>query len=186
MLDFHIRKKLRKHLHFLNKDIKDTIIVDEFDLCQGHSRIDMAVVNGTIHGYEIKSESDNLNRLPNQIEYYNKSLEKVTIVTTPTHLKKVIEKVPKWWGIIVTTKKKIKINIEDYRIASNNPSPDNSSLLSFLWKKELIYITEKFELISKKNLNRQTIREIISLNLCQDEITYEVREALKSRKNWRS
>jgi hypothetical protein len=89
MQDSDIRKLLHTYLKRENKKYKDTIIVDEFDLCSGLSRIDIAVVNGVIHGYEIKSEEDTLNRLPNQIIYYNKSLEKISIATNKSHLEKI-------------------------------------------------------------------------------------------------
>jgi len=36
----------------------------------GASRIDRAVVNGSVHGYEIKSETDDLTRLPAQARAY--------------------------------------------------------------------------------------------------------------------
>ncbi|MFH2029620.1 MAG: sce7726 family protein [Bacteroidota bacterium] len=68
---------------------------DELDLCSGLSRIDVAVINGVIHGYEIKSEEDTLKRLPIQMSFYNKSLEKITVATNPVHLNKIKEFVPK-------------------------------------------------------------------------------------------
>ena len=53
MKDVEIRKSLHSHLECINRRIKDTIIIDELDLCSGLTRIDVAVVNSTIHGYEI-------------------------------------------------------------------------------------------------------------------------------------
>jgi len=100
MQDSDIRKLLHPYLKKGNRKYKDTIIIDEFDLCSGLSRIDVAVVNGVIHGYEIKSEEDTLTRLPNQINYYNKSLEKISIITNKSHLKKIKKLVPNWWGVL--------------------------------------------------------------------------------------
>ena len=33
-----------------------TLIVEELGLCEGAVRIDVAAINGSIHGYEIKSD----------------------------------------------------------------------------------------------------------------------------------
>ncbi|WP_052770006.1 sce7726 family protein [Paenibacillus sp. IHB B 3415] len=53
-----------------------TIVVDELDVCFGSARVDVAVINGRLHGFEIKSESDNLDRLPSQIEFYSRVFER--------------------------------------------------------------------------------------------------------------
>lgn len=46
----------------------------------GKAVIDMLVINGEIHAYEIKSKSDSLKRLEEQIETYKKHANKVTVV----------------------------------------------------------------------------------------------------------
>ena len=46
----------------------NTIVVDELGLSHAKARIDVAVINGCVHGYEIKSSLDTLNRLPAQLE----------------------------------------------------------------------------------------------------------------------
>jgi hypothetical protein len=56
--DRHIRRAL--YLEFLNTPqycSEDTIIVNEFDICGGSSRIDIAVINGQLHGYEYKKRT---------------------------------------------------------------------------------------------------------------------------------
>lgn len=185
MNDSDIRKVLHSHLEKINKKYGDTIIVDELDLCSGLSRIDVAVINGLIHGYEIKSEVDTLNRLPNQIKYYNKSLEKVALAINPPHLEKVINNIPEWWGIIIVAGDE-KNTLKEFRKAEKNPSVESQSLLQLLWKDELFSITEKYTIVSKRSATKKMLRETISQNLEVCEVSYEVREALKSRKNWRS
>ena len=41
---------------------------------------DIAVINCSIHGYEIKSDLDTLMRLPQQLEFYAMTLQKLTLV----------------------------------------------------------------------------------------------------------
>lgn len=87
----------------------DTVIINELDVCAGVSRADIAVVNGKIHGYEIKSKQDNLERLPGQVENYNRVFDTMTIVTYKGHLDKVRNIVPKWWGIKCIDEKKVRL-----------------------------------------------------------------------------
>ncbi|EMS0078485.1 sce7726 family protein, partial [Escherichia coli] len=64
MRDIDVRKAVHaKILRDHHKD-PDTLIIDEFTMNLGASRADIAVINGLIHGYELKSKSDNLLRLP--------------------------------------------------------------------------------------------------------------------------
>lgn len=186
MQDSDIRKLLHPYLKRENKKYKDTIIIDEFDLCSGLSRIDIAVVNGVIHGYEIKSEEDTLNRLPNQINYYNKSLEKISIITNKSHLKRIRELVPNWWGVLTVKNDDKKNVVTEIRKAKSNPQLDANSLLQILWKDELISIIDKHKIEASVYSNKRKLRESISNSLDISILSQEVRSALKSRQNWRS
>jgi len=63
MRDIDVRRKLRVEVERSHECEFDTLIVEELGLCQGIARVDLAVVNGSVHRYEIKSESDTLTRL---------------------------------------------------------------------------------------------------------------------------
>ncbi len=185
MQDSDIRKVLHSHLKKENKSIKDTIIIDELDLCSGLSRIDVAVINGVIHGYEIKSEEDTLKRLPLQMNYYNKSLEKISVATNRVHLKEIKMFVPKWWGLILVDDDK-KRKLKEIRKARNNPRVESKSLLQLLWKEELFYITQKYDVRVNRSSNKKVLQENIASALELETISQEVRSTLKSRQNWRS
>ncbi|HET54717.1 MAG TPA: hypothetical protein ENN33_05815 [Ignavibacteria bacterium] len=183
MRDQDIRTILHFYLSELNKNIKDTIIVDELNVKNGLARVDIAVINGSIHGYEIKSEVDTLNRLTNQIEHYNSSLEKITIAVNSNHKQKVLGIVPKWWGIIEVDENS---EIAELRESEVNPLLSISDLLLFLWKDEMINILEKNEVKYKKSSNRSALIDTMIQNIEKEKLLNEVRQALKSRKNWRS
>jgi hypothetical protein len=51
-----------------------------FGLDHGQVFVDVAVINGEIHGYELKSERDTLERLPRQVEVYSAVLGRATLV----------------------------------------------------------------------------------------------------------
>ena len=48
-----------------------TLFVNELGLNHGRFRADIAVMNGKLVGYEIKTDQDTLVRLPAQIDGYN-------------------------------------------------------------------------------------------------------------------
>ncbi len=64
MNDYNIRNELKRRLAARYAEDSDTIILDELRLRHGAARIDVALVNGIIHGFELKSEKDTLKRLP--------------------------------------------------------------------------------------------------------------------------
>ena len=186
MRDPEIRKSLHDYLEEKNISLPDTIVIDELDVCKGLARVDVAVVNGVIHGYEIKSKYDTLQRLPNQIKYYNKSLEKVTITLNSCHLDKSLDLIPEWWGILIIDEDNSENKISEFRIAEINESVDPDSLLQLLWKDELLSLLNKYNFIVKSNLSKIKLRENIIRDLDTDLIKQEVRQALKLRKNWRN
>jgi len=67
----------------------------------GTCKADLAILNGTSTVYEIKSERDNLERLPNQIATYCKVFAKVNIITGECHLDAIRAMVPEEIGILV-------------------------------------------------------------------------------------
>src|SRR5437867_10015901 len=91
------------HRQVLNPDhaCPKTLVIDELGLNHGECRADIAVINGKLSGYEIKSDLDSLVRLKRQIRAYDTIFQSASIVVAPRHLRKVIRTVPLHWGICV-------------------------------------------------------------------------------------
>ncbi|MFJ7891316.1 sce7726 family protein [Lysinibacillus xylanilyticus] len=184
--DTDIRFVLLNNLYDKYSDDNTTRIVNEMGVMHGQSRVDVAVINGVLHGYEIKSESDNLNRLPSQISDYNLVFERMTIVVQRNYLEEVRQMIPKWWGIILVTKQKNNVNLKVLRKGKTNPNLDPFALSSLLWKEEALDILKKRGLqkgfVSKP---RKFIYQKMSESFSVDEIKYLVNEQLKSREDWK-
>lgn len=187
MRDIDIRKVLLKS--FQNQYINDTdsLIVEELGLCQGDARVDLAIVNGVIHGYEIKSERDTLNRLSGQQDIYNKVLDCVTVVAGSCHLSKIKKVVPKWWGILEAKYKNKELTIVEVRPCKKNKNIDPSALVQLLWHNEAL------DILRQKNIHRgiaskprHILWERLVDYLTFDELCFEVRRKIKTRQNWRS
>jgi hypothetical protein len=186
--DIDIRSGLHSILHKEHINDPSTLILDELGLCQGESRIDVAVVNGSLNGFEIKSESDTLERLPKQCEIYNKIFDTVTIVTAARFIDNIKDIVPKWWGI-TRAERDIDgiVYFFNVRRAKSNKKIDPYSLVQLLWREETL------ELLKEKDLHRgilskprDVLWKVLSENVPLTELQESVRQKLKLRKNWRA
>ncbi|MGE7795005.1 sce7726 family protein [Lysinibacillus fusiformis] len=183
--DQDIRDILDRKLNLKHRG-EDVRIVHELGVLHGQSRVDIAVVNGILHGYEIKSESDNLLRLPNQIIDYNKVFDRMTIVVQRKYLAEVKEIIPKWWGILLVTTYKGENHLREIRKGRLNPNVDSLSLSMLLWKNEALQCL-KDRGLQKGYLSkpREVLYQHISDSLPLPEIKEIVNHKLKTRDNWR-
>lgn len=164
-----------------------TVVVDEFDVYSGSARIDVAVINGKLHGFEIKSERDNLDRLPCQVDFYNKTFDEITLVTAEVHLAKAKEIIPKWWGIYSVINKNGMPQLKKIRKPKNNKEIDGFSLTQLLWKPELYELLERNQNIKGiKSKNRLQLGRIAANEFDKEIIAEFVRSKLKNRKDWRA
>lgn len=166
----------------------DTIVVDELGLKNGSIRADIAVLNGKLVGYEIKTESDTLYRLPSQIEAYNEVFDKVFIIVGDRHLQKTIETVPPWWGIYqINTGEDGEYCFTCYRDGKANKSQNPFTLAQLLWKSEALELANK---VLRHNVKPQTpkkeIYDIISGTCSKKKLSKVVIQYLKKRDNWRA
>lgn len=185
--DNDIREVLLKELHCKYSNEKDTKIVNEMGVLHGQSRVDVAVINGILHGYEIKSESDNLRRLPSQIKDYNLVFDRMTIVVQHKYLQEVRTMIPQWWGILLVTRRGEKINIREVRKGKVNPKVDSFALSHLLWRDEAL------ELLRERGLHKGYLskpKKVIYTRLSQSVEVNELREyvskQLRSREQWLS
>jgi len=187
MRDRDIRSALRTELEKAYKDEADTLFIDELGLCTGNARVDIAVVNGSLSGYEIKSERDTLQRLPHQIEIYSKALDQVTVVASVLHIEKVVKIIPEWWGLIEAFDEEGHVKLRTIRKSQANPSVDPFSLVQLLWRDEALSLLREFG-VEKGMLSkpRRAIWEKLSQAKSTDELGHFVRQQLKVRGNWRS
>lgn len=184
--DIDIREKL--HLTRLQKYKGDpeVMVIDELGLCQGLTRVDIAVVNGSLIGYEIKSEIDTLNRLPAQRDLYNKILDYVIIVSYTSHIKHLDSFIPDWWGIIEVKKRENGFDLISRRKPKKNREQDNYSIAQLLWKEEALNILLELNLADGlKGKSRDVLWKKLAENLSTQRLSRFVREKIRARGNWR-
>ncbi len=89
-----IRQELHRELAAQHAHDPQVLIIHELSVCQGKARIDVALIDTGIHGYEIKGYTDNLSRLPRQVSIYNRVCDTATVVVAEQHLQEVVNIVP--------------------------------------------------------------------------------------------
>ncbi len=179
--NFH-KKKLRRY----HEDLS-TLVVDELGLRHGACRADIAVVNGRLLGYEIKSDSDMLLRLPRQVSGYNAVFDRVTIIAAERHISAVRHMVPDWWGITRCIRgSKGGIHFITDRRARPNPDVDLVSIAKLLWKTEVVQILrERGAHVKALRGPRSVLYDRLAESLVSEELKETVRLVLKNRRNWR-
>jgi len=183
--DRDIRTGLIRHLSNLYFNDPDTRILREFNICEGNARIDIAVVNGLLIGYEIKSDSDTLERLPVQQEVYNQIFNRIIIVVGKHHISTVADAIPPWWGIWRSTRLDGKVLFRIFREAEDNPIINPLSLAECLWRDEALAVLRDKGLVSGlERAKRAILREKLASALSCAELNSIVCSYLKSRVDW--
>lgn len=187
MNDREIRKAYhRSCLRRFHAD-SSTLVIDELGLRHGRCRADIAVVNGQLNGYEIKSDVDSLRRLDAQIDGYNAVFDRVSMIATARQLRDVINLVPAWWGIIsVTQGPHGGIHFRSVRRSLRNDYVDDFAVAQLLWRGEAQRILVSLGVEGKPlRAVRADLYGYLVDRLDSGELRRTVRAELKSRRNWR-
>ncbi len=177
------------HHKCLSRHHKDsaTLVVDELGLQHGKCRADIAVINGLLIGYEIKSDADSLNRLNDQIASYNSVFDRVSAIVAVCHLEEAITRIPDWWGIIsVSEGKRGAIYFKTMRRSTRNRDVDEYAIAQLLWR------NEAQEILASLGIHGKELREkrsVLYTNIVQrldpSELRRVVKKYLMNRTNWR-
>lgn len=198
LYDIDIRKIVHQYLYLSYIHDPTTKILHEFSLPFGEAIIDIAVLNQSLVGFEIKSDFDTLARLPVQIGYYNQIFDKIILVTTKKWLSKTIDLLPDWWGIYLLVnncsllsnsiteeilyKSNDGIILKRVREPQKNAKINLEYRLQLLWKKELIKILELYCLPSKyRYKTKQDIRGILLDTISAEELKIWINFCIRQR-----
>jgi hypothetical protein len=181
--DAQIRDPLRK---WIRERENPTMIADELPVQEGRARIDLASVFDDLHAYEIKGQTDRLVRLKNQTKTFASVCRRCTVVTTRNHLKKVVNHVPEWWGIVQASAHEFDaadVTFEVVRSPQENDALEWRPMARMLWKDEMLHIFEHYGHV----LSQRTPKSILILKLKEilptvEELWNEVLAALLSRR----
>lgn len=99
---------------------------------------DVVILNGTSTVYEIKSEYDSLDRLPNQIKAYSECFDNIYVVTHSSHINGLNNILPSYVGIIELTQRYTLRTIK--KASSNRDKVNPISIFDSLRRDEYLKI----------------------------------------------
>lgn len=185
--EHEIRIALRtRHLrHHLGRD--DVLMIDELGLAHARSRIDLAVFNGHLHGYEIKSASDTLGRLPQQLATYMGALQKLTLVVASRHLEAAAAIAPDWCGMTeIVEGPRRGITFANRRRARVNPDVDPFILAHLLWHPEAQNLLRaRGASNAEVKAPRKRLYRLLADEVPVRELASAIKAAMASRTGWR-
>lgn len=161
---------------FINKKLaRSTTAISVFELPIGNSRVDLCMINGSSHAYEIKTDFDNLKRLDKQLFDYKQVFEYIYVICSNNKLQETVDTVTSDIGIIYYSHKNCNYSFHTYR------KPQISSSVSPYVQLNALSDHELNRIISKHSLNvNADIDELVN-SLGAQQINKEFKDAIKKR-----
>ncbi len=187
MRDRDVRQALHSKVLKEHHGDANTLVLDELGLRHGICRVDVAVVNGYLHGFEIKSDADTLERLPGQVAIYNAVLDRSTLVVGEKHAEKAHTKIPDWWGVkVVIAGPRGGIAFDSVRLPKLNTAIDAVALAELLWRPEAVEILrERGAPEPMLRRPRAVLYKYLAETVELDVLRGLIRQRLKARARWR-
>lgn len=138
--DASIRAAILPKLHTLVALEADCLLIEELGIDHGRSRIDIAAMGSFVYGFEIKSASDSLSRLPRQIALYDTLVDFSYLVVAAKHFDQALSKTPSHWGIILAEERPDDIHFRVMRPGKRNLTRKLESLAKLLWRDEALAV----------------------------------------------
>lgn len=145
LADADIRPVLIDKLRAAYCGREGTIVVPELDL-RGLARIDVAVVNNRLSGWEIKSDRDSLRRLADQASIYSRIFDLVYLVVTERHLVGATLIIPGWWGVeVVSVDADGCVELNEARRGRYNRNIDELMVTGLLWVVDMVQLLRQHD-----------------------------------------
>jgi len=143
-------------------------------------RADLALANGRLVGFEIKSGNDSLSRWPSQCEAYFRVFDEIWLCTHSKHLERALSITPKETGIIIADDFG---GLVLFRKPSSHKRISLYDLSGLLWRDELLGICEEYAIDFKRKDTKSVLREKVSHSIEAEIIRNYVLQCLKVRKS---
>ena len=117
--------------------LDDAVLINEMVYANWSRRADLAVANGHLHAFEIKSDLDSLRRLEGQIAIYLERFDKLTVVIAPKYLSSVLEMAPPQVAVWCASEEDSGVKIKVVRAGRMEKVKSRDVLIDYLLRDEL-------------------------------------------------
>jgi hypothetical protein len=160
----------------LSFNISKDSIGAEVPFSRNRRRVDLLILSNQFHALEIKSDFDDPRNLESQLKDYRKVFDKVSVIATPKHFKRITKIIKPYTGLILFESNSFQIK----KNAKQRKKLDKYSLLMFLSKHELANLSK---VKNSKSLSTDEIRKILANKLTINEIRKATYSSLRKRYN---
>jgi hypothetical protein len=120
----------------LKLQAENQMTVEEFTVDGARADI-IGMTEDRLIAYEIKSDADTHVRLAHQADAYDRIATHLYLVTTTKKLKKMMDIIPPWWGVLLAHEGKHGVTFSEHLDARPNPAWNVLDALQLLWTAEL-------------------------------------------------
>lgn len=163
------------------------LFTNEF-VVSAECRSDIAIIGRDLmEGFELKSASDTLDRLPNQVVEYSKVFDRCSVVLSADKMR-AVDMVPSWWGVYrADMAEDGRTTTTRLRKPEENHQQDALSLAHLLWKSEALHVLEERHADKGvRSKNRAFLWERMVETIPVAELGGIVRRVLLARDDWRT
>lgn len=153
-------------------------VIEELHVHGGRAIADVVTLHSEAHCYEIKGETDRIERIATQGAFYNSAFRRITLVTTESNLKRARRLAPRFWGIIVAVADGDAVRFRYVRAARLNPKFEKQSAAMTLWKSEMLELVQQQGAEKKP---RRLLAELIAETRRELELSMDICELLLGR-----
>lgn len=177
--DAEIRNALVQHLN--TRFPRPARVMQELHVHNGNAIADVVAFYKQMHCYEIKGETDSIQRILKQAEVFSHSFPKLTLVLTSKHVCWALRNLPEYWGIMVALEKGDRVVFRYERKASNNPDFVTDKALMMLWRQELLDVSEKMGIALKKSGNRNDFAKALGSTVNKNDALAQIQSSILNR-----
>lgn len=186
MHDRDVRLAVLARLQATFPDPMQHRVVEEMAVWSNSARIDVAVVGTDLYGIEIKSASDTLKRLDQQVDLFGRVFDRIDLAVARCHMEKALLRIPDWWGVIQVEMDLGGAVMTPFRAGCLNPSPDLLLVSALLWRNEAIDLLDRLGLARGwRSKTKPALDRRLCEHLTRSELTGHVCRILRSRTTWR-
>jgi hypothetical protein len=160
--------------------LDDAVLINEMVYANWTRRADLAVANGHLHAFEIKSDFDSLRRLEGQIAVYLERFDKLTLVVASKFLDEVLASVPSRVAVWNVFEDKSDVKISVVRAGRQEKIENHDVLIGYLLRDELYHFLTARKLVVRRTDSRTHLVTLARTQPLSSLRAY-VLQALKAR-----
>lgn len=160
MLEAEIKFALINRLHSSGKVGDGDVVASELKVAGGARRADLVLANGKLQAFEVKSDSDTLERLEAQVGVYLEHFDKVTVVSGEKHLDRILDVVPDRVEVLQITKANAGYCWKVARRGRTENIVDAAKLLAFVPVKLAVKRLREAGVACPTNIPRSEVEKI--------------------------